>query len=502
MHVRIQTVEEAVLAKRRGVFLWSACLMLASQRRFLPPFSTPMFDARTYATRRSTLADRVPSGLLLFLGNQESPKNYPDNPYPFRQDSSFLYYFGIDTPGLAGVVDADAGTTTLYGDDPDLDAIVWMGPQPTMAEYVEQTGADQRHGLDDLHEHLRTAIRQGRRVHVLPPYRDVHRQWLQSLLGIRAVDVNDYASDAFIDAVIAQRSHKSPAEVEEIEEAVAATAAMHEHAMSRAVPGVTEREIYGEIAGLAQSQGRGFSFLPTCSVRGEVLHNHHYDNTLVDGDLLLVDAGATSAMHYAGDVTRVSPVGGSFNERQQAVYQAVLDAQVSAIERMKPGVPFKDVHLHSATLLTERLQSIGLMKGDVETSVEEGAHALFFPHGLGHMMGLDVHDMEGLGEDRVGYAEDQHRSEQFGLNALRMARPLEPGHVVTVEPGCYFIPELIRRWKAERRHDAFINYDRVDDFHDFGGIRIEDDVLVTDTGARVLGPGIPKSVDAVEAMTA
>ena len=458
-----------------------------------------MFNAATYTDRRTRLADAVPSGLCLLLGNRESPRNYPGNPYPFRQDSSFLYYVGVDTPGVDALIDIDAGTTTLYGADPGIDEIVWTGPQPALDDRAAQAGVSHTAAPDALAGDLRAALQDGRSVHLLPPYRDTHRRRIQHLLGLCADRVDDYVSNTFVDAVIAQRSTKSDAEVEALEQAVRITNRMHAEAMRLARPGATEQEIVGALHGLVHAHGGQLSFPPICSIRGEVLHNHAYDHTLSEGDLLLVDAGGTAPSHYAGDVTRVTPVGGSFSPRQRALYAAVLDAQEQAIDAMKPGVPFKDVHLLAARVLTQHLQDIGLMHGSVDDAVAEGAHALFFSHGLGHMMGLDVHDMEGLGEDRVGYADDQTRSDQFGLSALRLARPLEPGFVVTVEPGLYVIPLLIEQWRDEQKHAAFIDYDAVEDFMDIGGIRIEDDVLVTETGTRVLGDGLAASVEDVEA---
>jgi len=409
-----------------------------------------------------------------------------------------LYYTGLDEPGVDVLIDADDGTATLYGSDPDLETTVWMGPQPSLSERASRAGVSESGSASDLSDDLATGIRQGRSVHFLRPYRDEHRHRLRSLLGIGAERVADYASTELTRAVIAQRSVKSDAEIRELERAVASTAAIHEYAMSMARPGRRECEIAGLLSGLARSRGGELSFQPTCSVHGEVLHNHHYDNTMEAGDLLLVDAGATSPMHYAGDITRVVPVGGSFHDRQRAVYDAVLNAQQTAIDMLEPGVPFRKVHREAARVLTEHLIDMGLMAGDAEAAVEAGAHALFFPHGLGHMLGLDVHDMEALGEDLVGYADDQERSDQFGLDALRLARPLEPGFVVTVEPGCYFIPPLIQTWREEGRHADFINYDAVAEFTGFGGIRIEDDVLITESGSRILGPRIPKSADEVE----
>lgn len=458
-----------------------------------------MFDAATYSSRRARLSEAVPSGLCLFLGNRDSPRNYPDNPYPFRQDSAFLYYFGLDASGRDAVLDVETGAATLYGADPHVDEIVWTGPQPSLEAEAERVGVAQTAPPPALAERLQAAVRQGRPVHLLPPYRDTHRRRLQALLGICADRVEDYVSEPLVEAVIAHRSTKSPAEIEELERAVTITNRMHREAMRMATPGTDEQEIVGRLHGIAHAHGGRLSFPPICSIRGEVLHNHAYDHTLSDGDLLLVDAGATAPSHYAGDVTRVTPVGGSFSARQRDVYTAVLDAQEHAIEAMAPGVPFVDVHLRAARVLTEHLKQMGLMKGSVDDAVSEGAHALFFSHGLGHMMGLDVHDMEGLGEDRVGYATGQSRSDQFGLSALRLARPLEPGFVVTVEPGLYFIPLLTEQWQADGRHADFIDYDAVEDFLGLGGIRIEDDVLVTENGLRILGDGLAKSVDDVEA---
>jgi Xaa-Pro aminopeptidase len=459
-----------------------------------------MFSPSIYRDRRRTLlaSERPAAGVVLLLGNEESAMNYRDNPYPFRQDSTFLYYLGVDVPGLAAIIDLDEGTTRLYGDDPDLDDVVWMGERPSMEAYAERAGVSTTASRSALADDLGSAIRQGRPVHFLPPYRQNHYHRLRALLGLCPDRTDAYASSSLIRAVVDQRSVKSTEEIEQLETAVTVTARMHEHAMGRATPGRTERQIAGALSGIAEAEGRGLSFRPTCSVQGEVLHNHMYSNALSDGDLLLVDAGAASPLHYAGDVTRVTPVGGSFSDRQRALYEAVLDAQTAAIDAIEPGVPFRDLHLLACRVLAGHLVELGLMTGDPEAAVAEGAHALFFPHGLGHMLGLDTHEMENLGEDAVGYAPDQSRSEQFGLHTLRLARPLKPGFVVTVEPGCYFIPELVRRWRRDGRHDAFIDYDTVADFVGLGGIRIEDDVLVTEEGARVLGPGIPKAPEAVE----
>lgn len=461
-----------------------------------------MFSPATYKARRRALLEHeaLVSGLVLFLGNELAPMNYEANPYPFRQDSTFLYYFGLDVPALYGLLDQDEGSATLYGRDPDLEDIVWTGDQPSMNDYAARAGVPTAAPVATLQDDLTAAIEQGRRVHFLPPYRSRHRSRLEGLLGIQSSALGAYASTPLIRAVVDQRSTKTEREVAQIEEALELTARLHQHVMRAATPGTMERELVGAITGLAAAEGRALSFPPTCTIHGEILHNHTYDHSLEEGDLLLLDAGATSSHGYAGDVTRVTPVSGQFTARQRALYEAVLHAQTTAIDAIAPGVPFKDVHLIAARQLTRHLVDLGLMQGDPEQAVEAGAHALFFPHGLGHMLGLDPHDMENLGEEYVGYAEDQSRSEQFGLDALRLARPLEEGFVVTVEPGCYFIPQLIDRWKEDRRHEAFIDYDVVEEYRDSGGIRIEDDVLVTADGARILGPPIPKRPEEVESI--
>jgi len=461
-----------------------------------------MFEASTYRSRRRALIDqeRPQSGLVLLLGNRRSPRNYADNPhYPFRQDSTFLYYFGLDRPDLYGLIDLDAGTSTLFGEDEGLEDIIWSGEQFSLREGAAAAGVESVAPVSDLEATLTTGREQGRAIHVLPPYRAEHRVRYGSLLGIQNSRLDAFVSKPLIRAVVAQRSVKSDAEVAQIEEALERTARLHEYAQRHAVPGASEQEIMGGMTSLVAGEGSTFSFTPTCSVHGEILHNHSYTNTLQEEDLLLVDAGAASPLYYAGDITRTTPVGGAFSARQRAIYEAVLAAQEAAIEALAPGVPFKDIHLLAARTLTEHLVEIGLMQGDPEAAVAAGAHALFFPHGLGHMMGLDTHDMESLGEDYVGYADDQTRSEQFGLHTLRLARPLQPGFVATVEPGCYFIPPLVEHWQSEQRHSSFINYERVEDFLGLGGVRIEDDVLITEDGARVLGPVPPKAPDEVEA---
>ncbi len=461
-----------------------------------------MFDKKTYQQRRNKLGRQVKSGLLLFLGNNESPMNYPANTYHFRQDSTFLYFFGLNFPGLAAVIDVDEGRQTVFGNDVDMDDIIWMGPQPSLKSRCARIGVSDSRPLAELGGVLQEAVRRGRKVHFLPPYRHDNSLWLEKLLGIRADSVRNYASAVFARAVIAQRSLKSQDEIREIEAALTVSAAMYREAMAMAQPGIYEREIAGFIAGLALAGGGPLAFPAIVSLHGETLHNHYHGNRLRAGDLLVIDSGAETAGGYASDLPRTIPVGGRFSPMQRAVYEAVLDMQLTAMAMIKPGISYRSVHLRASEVLVERLKHIGLMKGNAAKAVAAGAHALFFPHGLGHMMGLDVHDMEDLGETWVGYDDKFKRSQQFGLAYLRLAKKLEPGHVLTVEPGIYFIPALIDQWRSARKHAEFIRYERVEKFRAFGGIRIEDDILVTSKGCRVLGPPIAKTVAEVQAAVA
>jgi Xaa-Pro aminopeptidase len=449
-----------------------------------------MFAPDTYRARRADLAARLGGGLAFIPGNHHAPAFYPANAYPFRQDGTFRYYAGLNLPGLALTLDADTGEATLYGTDPTLEDTIWTGPQPTLAELAERAGLGRTAPVTALAEALAGAQTGGRTLHVLPPYRPEHTAPLAGKVA---------PSEALIRAVVAQREIKTDEEVAEMERALAVSAAMYQTAMGLTRPGMTERQIAGAVEGVALQQGRGLSFGMIASVHGEILHNEHPDGTLEDGQLFLLDSGALAPSGYASDITRTWPVNGRFSEPQRAIYETVLRAQEEAIARMRPGVPYRDVHLHAARVIAEGLTAIGLLRGDVDEAVAAGAHALFFPHGLGHHIGLDVHDLEGLGENYVGYGEGFARSDQFGLAYLRMARPLRAGHVITVEPGIYFIPALFEAWRAEKRHAAFIDYDAAAPFMGFGGVRIEDDVLVTEEGARVLGPGIPKAVADVEA---
>jgi Xaa-Pro aminopeptidase len=460
-----------------------------------------MFASQTYVERRAQLRARLEGqrGLLLFLGNEESPMNYADNCFPFRQDSSFLYFLGVDQPGFAGVLDLDEGTATLFAEDLSLDAIVWTGPQPTVAELAAQAGLADTAPSAKLVEALARARAQGRPIHFLPPYRAENRLRLFALLGIPPMEQAAKASLPFVQAVIALRIHKSAEEVAEIEKAVATTVQMHLAGMRMARPGLRESDIAARVTELAQAAGGQLSFPVIATVHGETLHNHYHGHRLESGQLFLLDAGAEAESHYAGDLTSTFPVDAKFTSRQREIYELVLAAHLAAVEALKPGVRFRDVHLLACRRLVEGLKGFGLMKGDPDEAVGQGAHAMFFQCGLGHMMGLDVHDMEDLGEIWVGY-EGQPKSTQFGLKSLRLARELQPGFVFTVEPGLYFIPELMDRWQAEGKFLDFIDYGKLREYRGFGGIRLEENFLMTADGARLLGPQKPRTADEVEAL--
>jgi Xaa-Pro aminopeptidase len=457
-----------------------------------------MFSKEIYINRRRNLKNLLPNGLILFLGNTEVPFNYNANTYTFRQDSSFLYFFGIKLPSLAAIIDLDSDREFLFGNDIDIDDIIWMGELPSIKNYADKAGVKESFSYDKLDSFVEKALKQGRKVHFLPAYRAESKIEFEKLLGISAREINKNVSESLIKAVIKLRSIKEPVEIEAIEKAVDVAYLMHTTAMKMAQPGIGEQEIYGKIEGISLSNGGPVAFPVILSVNGQILHNHHHENILKKEQLLVTDAGYESTLHYCSDITRTSPVGGKFTNKQKDIYEAVLNANMEVINHSKPGIWYKEMHLLSSKIICEHLKSVGLMKGNIDDAVNAGAHALFYPHGLGHMLGLDVHDMESLGENYVGYDETVSRSDQFGLAFLRMAKRLEPGHVITVEPGIYFIPALIDIWKKEKKHTEFINYDKIEEYRNFGGIRIEDDILITENACRVLGKPIPKTVKEVE----
>ncbi len=460
-----------------------------------------MFTKEDYIARRKALREKMSGGLVLLLGNHESSMSYKDNTYRFRQDSNFSYFFGINLPKFAGIIDVDSKEDFVFGTDFDMDDVIWMGPQPSVKELAEKVGITNTLPCSEIFEKVKDAVAKGRKVHFLPAYREVRSIQLFKLLGIEITETNNQASLELIKAVISLREIKDTKEIAHLDAIQDMAYEMHTTAMKMAQNGVYEREIAGRIEGIALSHGGTISFPIILSKRGETLHNHAHNNLLNTGDLMLTDGGYESDLNYTTDHTRVSPVGGEFSQKQKEIYQIVLDAHDRAYEATKPGVLYYDVHRIAALTIAKGLTRLGLMKGDPEKALEAGAHALFFPHGLGHMMGMDVHDMEDLGQIHVGYDETIQPSKQFGTAYLRLAKKLRPGFVITNEPGIYFIPALIDQWKSEKLHSEFIDYDKVDTYRDFGGIRLEDDILVTESGSRYLGTKrIPIEIAEVEAM--
>jgi Xaa-Pro aminopeptidase len=457
-----------------------------------------MFDKSTYVNRRKALRNKGINGIGLFMGNVDSPMNYNDNTFHFRQDSSFLYFFGLDIQGLAGVIDFDSGEDFLFGDDFDIADIIWMGPQIPLKENAAKVGVVKTAAYSRLFDFISNAIKKGRKVHFLPPYRGENKITLENLLGISVQKINENASLQLIKAVIDLRSIKEPEEITEIEEACATGYNMHVAAMRMAKPGVWEQKIAGTIEGIALAGGGMTSFPIILSQNGETLHNHDHSKILQEGNLMLTDAGAESLLHYASDFTRTVPVGGKFTSKQREIYEIVLAANNAGTALTKPGVTYLSVHLAVAEVIASGLKNLGLMKGDVKEAVQNGAHAMFFPHGLGHMMGLDVHDMEDLGQIYVGYDDETRPVDQFGTAYLRLGRKLQPGFVITNEPGIYFIPALIEKWKNENINKDFINFKKVKEYMDFGGIRLEDDILVTHTGSKIIGERVPINPDEIE----
>lgn len=457
-----------------------------------------MLNRQLYIQRRSILKETIKQGIILFLGNEESPMNYPDNPYPFRQHSSFLYYFGISRPSLTALIDIDNGLEIIFGDEYSMDDIVWMGNKPTISELAEKVGVFEVLPTVKLFTILREANAAGRNIEFLPPYRPENKIKLLRLLNIRPDQFNLKASEALVKAVIAQREIKCEEEIAEIDKAVNWSVDMHVAAMQYARPGMKEAEIAAKVTQIALAREGSLSFPVIATVKGEVLHNHYHGNVLKKGQLFLLDCGAETPNGYAGDLTSTFPVSTKFSRKQAEIYQLVLDAHYAAAKMLKPGVAFREVHFEAARVIFEGLKLLGITKGDTTEAIAEGAHAMFFPTGLGHMMGLDVHDMEDLGELNVGYNPGETKSTQFGLKSLRLAKELKTGHVLTVEPGIYFIPELIKIWKAEKRFEQFINYNALRSYMNFGGIRIEQDYLITRKSSRLLGRKKPMEIAEIE----
>jgi Xaa-Pro aminopeptidase len=459
-----------------------------------------MFDKKIYKQRRENLKTQIGKGLILLLGNEESTINYSDNHYPFRQDSNFLYFFGLDRPGLAAIIDIENDHEILFGDDIDVEDIIWTGPLESLRSQADAVGVMKVLPPSSIKHYINNELSKKTAIHYLPPYRAENSQKLIGWLSIPFELLKTKASIELIKAIVSQRSIKSPEEVKEIEKGVNITIDMQLEAARLANEGISETKIAGIIHGIALSEGGNLAFPTILTVNGQILHNHSHGNILSKGQMLLCDCGAETLVHYGGDLTRTFPVAGHFTSKQKDIYNIVLQAHEAAIASLKPGVYFRDVHLLACEKLAEGLKSIGLMKGDIKEAVNQGAHAMFFQCGLGHMLGLDTHDMEDLSEEYVGYTFELKKSTQFGLKSLRLGRKLEAGFVLTVEPGIYIIPELIDLWKSENKFSEFINYDKLETYKDFSGIRIEEDFLITSNGSLLLGKQLARSLNEIEAI--
>jgi Xaa-Pro aminopeptidase len=459
-----------------------------------------MFSKDVYADRRSALKKEINKGIAFFTANNEAPFNYPDNTYYYRQDSNFSYFFGLNHPDLVGVIDFESGEEILFGQEVTIDDVIWCGPLPSLKEQGDMIEISDTREIGQFGEYLKKAMAKKRQIHILPTYRSDTiiqcSKWLETSID----GVANYFSQALIKAVVKLREVKSKLEIEEMEKAANTAYYMHTTAMKLCRPGMIEQEIAGTIEGISLANGGPVSFPVIISVDGQTLHNHNHHNVLKEGRMLVVDAGAETENYYASDFTRTTPVGGKFNQRQREIYEIVLKANQEVAKNTRPFMPYMVMHTLACRTIIDGLKGVGLMKGDTDEALMNGAHYLFMPHGLGHMLGMDVHDMEGLGETNVGYDEANPRSTKQGFSCLRCGKTLKPGFVVTDEPGIYFIPTLIDIWKAEGKMKDFINYDRLETYKDFGGIRIEDDLLITEDGNRILGRPIPKTVDEVEDM--
>lgn len=458
-----------------------------------------MFNKEIYVKRRQELKQRVGEGLIILFGNNDAPNNYAGNPYRFRQDSCFLYYFGQKRDGLVGVIDVDNDKEYIFGNDIDIDDIIWFGYVPSVSDLAAEVGVANTAPMAALKQTVDAARAKGTTIHFLPQWRGDLQIQLADLVGIHPLETREKASVKLIKSIVDMRAIKQPEEIAELMNAAEIGYLMHTTAMKECAPGVTEKYVAGVIEGIAMSLGDRYSFQSILSMHGEIQHGFPSHTPMEAGRLMLCDAGAESKENYCSDNTRVTPISGKFTQQQRGIYAAVEAAHDWVIEHSAPGIRWKDMHLGAARIITEHLQQLGLMKGNVDDAVAAGAHAMFFPHGLGHMMGLDVHDMEGLGQNYVGFDEEVQPSTQFGLNCLRCGRRLQPGFVMTDEPGVYFIPHLIQLWKSEGKHTDFINYAECEKYLNFGGVRLEDDILITEDGCRILSDKvIPYHIDDVE----
>jgi Xaa-Pro aminopeptidase len=461
-----------------------------------------LFEKQVYIDRRAVLKKNLKSGIVIILGNDQLGMNYDHNWYPFRQDSTFLYYFGLNVDGLAAMIDIDNDDEIIFGNEKTIDDIVWTGPLPTVKEMAAAVGIDKCHAYDEIAEYISNGLKSNRKIHITPQHRGDNKIKLEQWLSVSAHELANIYSIDLVKAIVKQRSYKEKREVDEMHKATLISVDMHLAAMQFARPGMKEYEIVSKLKSVAYSQNASVSFPPIVTIHGEVLHNTTANNTIEEGHLLLCDAGASNHMSYAGDLTSTFPVSKKFSSQQKSLYEIVLNSHLTAVDMLKPGVLYKDIYLMASQKIVEGMQALGVMKGNAAEAVAAGAHAMFFQCGLGHMIGLDVHDMEGLGEDLVGYTDTLKRNPQFGIKSLRLGRALEKDFTLTVEPGIYIIPELIDKLKAEKKFEEFINYDELEKYRFANGIRLEEDFLITDNGYEIIGKRLPITVDEVEAVRA
>ena len=457
-----------------------------------------MFEKEVYKLRREELKKLVKDGLIIIMGNSESPMSYKANAYEFVQDSTFLYYFGLNSPDLIGVIDIDNNNEFILGKEFTIDDIIWMGQQKTFKEQALEVGIQNFIEREEIFNIIKKAKENNQKIHFTNQYRDSNIIQLSEILDISLKDIEEKFSELLVESIIKMRSIKEDREIKEIEKAVNITRKMHLAAMKNVKADMKAYELVAILESEAKKHNATMSFHTIGTVEGQVLHNHLHQNRFKDGDLVLLDCGARLENGYCGDMTTVFPVSKKFSKDQKMFYNLLIKMFEKAEEVTKPGITNKEVHLEVCKVLAKGMVDLGLMNGDIDDIVSSGAHALFFPHGLGHMLGLDVHDMENFGENRVGYDSEIKRDTQFGLKSLRLGKKLEPGFVLTIEPGIYFIPELIKKWKTQELHKDFINYAQVERYLDFGGMRYEGDFIITDSGNRRLGKKMPKIYEEVE----
>ncbi len=454
-----------------------------------------MFNKEIYVERRKKLKENFKDGIILIMGNDFSPLDCPDNTYPFIQDATFKYYFGIDHNGLIGMIDIDKNKEIIFGNDFTMSDIIWMGKQKYLKDLAKDVGIENFVEKEEIKKYLENR----KNIRFTNQYRADNVMYLSSILNISPFEFDEYTSFDLVKAIIKQRNIKDRVEIQEIERAVDVTKEMHLAAMRNVKAGMKEYELVAEVEREPRKYNAYYSFQTILTKNGQILHNHNHSNVLKDGDLVLLDCGALSDETYCGDMTTTFPVSGKFTERQKTIHNIVRDMFDKAKDLARAGITYKEVHLEVCKVLAENMKKLGLMKGNIEGAVAAGAHALFMPHGLGHMMGMTVHDMENFGEINVGYAEGEKKSAQFGLSSLRLAKKLEVGNVFTIEPGIYFIPDLFEKWKSEKLHQEFLNYDEIEKYMDFGGIRMERDILIQEDGtSRILGDKFPRTANEIE----